>query len=322
VLIGRSGGDEASAHYALPGGIDFAPLTHYASLANPRSAMWALVRSPRQLWRALDDVDVLWALGPSPHAMLLVALGRLRRRRVVIGVRQDWPSYVRNRHPDRRSLHFTANVMERLWRALARRLPLVPADAVAASPPVRDYDGELRILSVGRLDEEKNPLLLADVLGLLVKSAPRWRMLVCGEGPLEGALASRLAELGLSDHVELLGYVPMGDGLFELYRASHVLLHVSLTEGFPQVLIEAFASGLPVVATAVGGVPDGVGTSALLIAPDDAAAAAAALRRVVEEPSLRAELVQSGLERAKELTFETQIARLAAFLSSPGDDLG
>jgi glycosyltransferase involved in cell wall biosynthesis len=346
VLIGRSAGDAASAHYALPEGIDFAPLTHYASLASPRSALWALARSPRQMWRALDQIDVLWVLGPTPHAILLVVLGRLRRRTVVIGVRQDWPSYVRNRHPDRRSLHVAADVMEWLWRALGRRLAvvavgpelsaryaraprlldlavsLVPAASVAASPPLRDYLSELRILSVGRLDEEKNPLLMADVLALLVKSVPRSRMLVCGEGPLAGALASRLAELEVSDHAELLGYVPMGEGLLELYRTSHVLLHISLTEGFPQVLIEAFASGLPVVATAVGGVPGGVGPAALLIPPADAVAAVDALMRVIDEPSLRVELAQAGIERARTLTLEAQIERLAAFLSSPGDELG
>ena len=140
------------------------------------------------------------------------------------------------------------------------------ADAVAA----RSYDGELTVLTVGRLDAEKNPLLLADIMARLVAGARPWRMVVVGEGAEAPRLAARLDELGLSERVELAGYVPIDGGLLELYRTSHAFLHVSWTEGFPQVLHEAFATGLPAVATAVGGVPAGAAGAALLVAPGDA----------------------------------------------------
>ena len=232
-------------------------------------------------------------------------------------------------------------MLESVWRRLARGLPvvavgpelaksyshapavlelvvsLVPGAAVratAGSEP-RDYDGELRVLSVGRLDQEKNPLLLAEVLARLLRNDPRWRLLICGEGDLEAELRQRLDQLGLSERADLLGYVEMGDGLLDLYRSSHALLHVSWTEGFPQVLIEAFATGLPIVATDVGGVAGGVLTSALLIPPGDAAAAADALTRLIGEPELRERLVQSGLERVSSLTVEAQVERLVKFLS-------
>ncbi len=78
---------------------------------------------------------------------------------------------------------------------------------------------------------------------------------------MEGDLRARLDELGVADHADLLGYVPITGGLLDVYRSSHAFLHVSWTEGLPQTLFEAFAAGLPVVATAVGGVPDAVGHS-------------------------------------------------------------
>jgi glycosyltransferase involved in cell wall biosynthesis len=120
--------------------------------------------------------------------------------------------------------------------------------------------------------------------------------------------------LGLSGRAELLGYVPMSERLLDLYRTSHALLHVSLTEGFPQVLVEAFASGLPVVATDVGGVAHGVGGAALLVAPKDARSAADALGRVADEQPLRERLASDGLERARGLTLEAQRERLLAFM--------
>src|SRR5207244_12746366 len=141
----------------------------------------------------------------------------------------------------------------------------------AAAWGARCHEGPLSLLSVGRIDTEKNPLLLPEILQRLRRSARDWRLVVCGEGPLRGPLEARFSELGLLDRVQLPGYVPIDGGLMDLYRSSHAFLHVSWTEGFPQVLIEAFASCLPVVATAVGGVRAAAGGAAVLVAPGDAA---------------------------------------------------
>ena len=341
-LIGRMAADDGEARYALPPEVELAPLPHYASLADPGAVLGSLGRSARHLWRALDDIDVVWILGPYPHAIALVAVALCRRRSVVLGVRQDWPSYVRRRRPGRRWMHWSADMLEWIWRTLARRLPvvavgpelsanyahapavlelavsLVPPQRSSAPRPLAAMATSCRSSSVGRLDEEKNPLLLADVLALLRRHDPRWRLRVCGEGALAGALQDRLAALGVADHAELLGYVPMGEELFELYRSSHMLLHVSWTEGFPQVLVEAFACALPIVATDVGGVRGGVDGAALLISPGDAGAAADAVSLIARDGELRARLTEAGLRRARELTLESQIARLAAFLEAAG----
>jgi glycosyltransferase involved in cell wall biosynthesis len=182
-----------------------------------------------------------------------------------------------------------------------------------APPHVRSYDGDLIALSVGRLDAEKNPLLLADVLARL---EPRWRLVVCGDGPLAGDLAARLDELGLADRAEMRGYVPVDSGLADLYRSSHAFLHVSHTEGMPQVLIEAFAARVPVVATAVGGVPALAEGAALLVAPDDPDAPARELERIAADAELRERLTEAGAERAREHTLEAETRRLADFLTS------
>jgi glycosyltransferase involved in cell wall biosynthesis len=345
VLVGRFDPTPGTSHYPLHEETELVGLPHYESLSNPLSVARSLVLSVVRFWRLLDEVDTVWVLGPYPHSVLLAVLTALRRRRLVLGVRQDMPVYVRSRRPDQRWMHVSADVLEAIWRLLARRYAVVvvgpeierkyrdgharsvlattvslvserdlalAGDAVAA----RDYDGELTLLTVGRLDAEKNPLLLADIMARLLAGERRWRLLVCGDGPMREELHERLSQLGLLEHVELLGYVPIDGGLLDLYRTSHAFLHVSWTEGFPQVLVEAFATGLPTVATAVGGVPAAATGAAVLIEPGDAEAAAEALERVAGDAQLREQLIEAGLARARAGTLEVASERLAAFIAA------
>jgi glycosyltransferase involved in cell wall biosynthesis len=189
--------------------------------------------------------------------------------------------------------------------------------ASAAEAPARDYGGELRILSVGRIDAEKNPLMLADVLAELNRAEPRWRLVVCGEGDLEDALAARLAELGQSDRAELLGYVAFGEDLRRRYLESHILLHSSWTEGLPQVLLEAFAARLPVVASDVGGIRAAAGDAVSLVPPGDADAAAQALRAIAGDPDLRERRGRAALDYVRGRTSGAEGRRVIDFLRDP-----
>ena len=323
-------------------GAGFVPLPAYTSGAHLREVLVAIPASARRFWRALDDLDTVWILGPNPpQALLFAMLALIRRRRLVLGVRQNLPELIRHRHPHRPLVRCAASGLEAAWRALALLVPIVVvgpdlarhyrhARSVAVTyvsllserditPPEQDrrrYDGpELRILSVGRLDAEKNPLLLARVLALAVRADPRWQLHICGEGTETEALLDEFDRLGVSGHATLHGYVPIDDGLWDHYRDSHVLLHVSLTEGVPQVLLEAFAARLPVVATAVGGVPALVEGCGLLVGVDDATAAADALGRLASDGKLRSRYVEAAAQRIREHTLGAECARLAAFLS-------
>ena len=340
VLLGQLDPGLPRAHYRVPDEIEFVGLPSYPSMLSLRAPV-AMLGSLRRFWRVLGDVDVVWLLGPHPLCLAFAALAALRRKRVALGVRQDFPTYVRTRHPGRRLVHLLGDLLEGSYRLMARRAPTVVVgpdlaanfararrllpisvslvrDSDIADPSEaagRAWNGERKVLSVGRLETEKNPLLLADVLARLDGSD--WRLLICGEGPLEGELRERLRELGVEDRADLLGYLPIHGGLMDRYRSANVFLHISWTEGMPQVLLEAFAAGTPVVATAVGGVPEAAGDAALLIPPGDADAAAEAIARIAADPELRRQLVTRGIERVRGRTLEAESARVARFLADP-----
>lgn len=340
VVIGRL--DRSGGRYPFElKGLEFVPLPHYESAAALGSVLWSVPTSVRRFWRTLRDVDTVWILGPSPaQAPAFALLTLLRGRRLVLGVRQNLPELTRHRHPDKPLVNSAAVLLERIFRLLARLAPTVAVgpelgrryrharalhvtyvslvserDIVPADADRHDCGGdELRLLSVGRLDPEKNPLLMADVLARALRSDPRWRLDICGEGSLTGSLEARLEQLGLANRATFRGYVPVDDGLWELYRRSQALLHVSLTEGVPQVLLEAFAARLPVVATDVGGVGELVRDRGWLVSPGDAQEAADALAEVVSEPGLRAERVERASDEIRRHTLEAECAELASFI--------
>ena len=96
------------------------------------------------------------------------------------------------------------------------------------------------------------------------------------------------------------------------------MVHVSHTEGVPQVLWEAMAAGAPIVATAVGGVAAALdqGGRGLLVPPRDAGRLADALRRLAADPALRRRIARQGREEAGRQTIDRQVARVVEFFTT------
>jgi glycosyltransferase involved in cell wall biosynthesis len=345
VLFARTVRADADADYVLPSRAELAALPHYANLRRLREVLGAAACTVIRMWRGLGDLDVVWVLGPNPFGVVLIALALARRKRVALGVRQDTIGYYRSRLPNRRwapALVFVRG-MDRLYRLLARRLPttvvgtelarsygetrpsvlpmtvtLVRMKDVVHEPPTRDWTGRIELLTVGRIDTEKNPLLLVEALARLDQEHPgRYLLRWAGRGPLEQAVSRRARALGIEERIELEGYVPFGPTLLDLYRRAHMFVHVSLTEGVPQVVVEAQACGTPVVATDVGGVSaalDG-GNAGLLVPPGKPESLVDAIGRLVEDGELRDRLVARGLELARGTTLEAEAARVARFVA-------
>jgi glycosyltransferase involved in cell wall biosynthesis/predicted metal-dependent phosphoesterase TrpH len=176
-------------------------------------------------------------------------------------------------------------------------------------PTLRDpdrYPGEVKILYAGRLTKEKGAELLVESFLRAYATDPRLHLLLAGGGPEEEMVRERLGE-----QATFLGWLE-GEELARAYASADVFLFCSRTDTFGQVLVEAGASGLPVVAVDEGGpasiVIDGE-TGRLCEA--EAPMLAAALLQLADSPAWRAKLGRQGREAARVRTWEASMLQLA-----------
>lgn len=146
------------------------------------------------------------------------------------------------------------------------------------------------LLAVGRLGPEKGFDKLIEAFALLANDFPNWNLCILGEGPLREMLESLIHQYDLADRVLLPGYV---GNVAEWYVASDLFVLSSHFEGFPNALLEAMASGLPVVSFDCDTGPRDLirhEINGLLVAPGDTKALAAALRRSLNDEPFRRRL--------------------------------
>lgn len=150
------------------------------------------------------------------------------------------------------------------------------------------------VLAVGRLHPQKDYPTLVTAAAALQHREPRPVLLIVGDGPDEDLVRELVGAHGVA--AQLLG---RRADVADLLQAADVLALASVWEARALVVQEAMQVGVPVVATAVGGIPELVGDDALLVPAGDAVALTAALERVLDLPSEAAERAQRGLVRAK-----------------------
>jgi len=171
-----------------------------------------------------------------------------------------------------------------------RHVPFGVADWRAAlgdapGPPRRRAG--LRVGMVASFQSYKGHRYLIEALATMVASGIDVTAVLVGGGPLRAEVEALVRDRGLQSRVECAGYIEQMD-VFRTMASVDVLVLPSDTEGLPYVVLQAMSLGRPMVASAVGGIPDAIdqGESGLLVPPGDVAALAAALRRFAEDPAL------------------------------------
>lgn len=163
-------------------------------------------------------------------------------------------------------------------------------------------------LAVGRLVEKKAPHLLVLAFADVRRKVPEARLRIVGEGELMGVVADLVTGLGLGEAVDLLGAQPHEVVRQEMQRARAFVQHSVVaadgdSEGTPVSVLEAAASGLPVVSTSHAGIPDAVadGQTGFIVAERDVPGMAARMLDLARDPDLAARLGAAGRERVSAL---------------------
>lgn len=207
--------------------------------------------------------------------------------------------------PEKIVLHRTGIVTEQ-WPLLERPSPA---------------DRAWRFVQSGRYVDKKGLDLTLRAFAMIVAKYPQARLTLVGDGPLRSALEQQAKVLGIAEHVLFTGFRKQSE-VKAFIEQSHVYLQPSRTsengdrEGVPNALLEAMCSGLPVVASRHGGIPEAVEheRSGLLIEENDAEGLAAAALRIMEEPGLADKLSAGGHAMVAERFSRTaQDERLAVF---------
>lgn len=179
----------------------------------------------------------------------------------------------------------------------------MPADAARAAVRERFNLRHPYILAVGVLQPRKNLPRLVDAFARIAREIPQHLVLVGKEGWAFEGLRQRVARSGITSRIHFTGYVADAD-LPPLYAAADLFVYPSLYEGFGFPPLEAMASGTPVVASNTSSLPEVVGDAALTIDPRDTAGLAAAIAEVLTSPERRAELIERGLARAAQFSWD------------------
>jgi glycosyltransferase involved in cell wall biosynthesis len=292
-------------------GLDLVPITPKTEL--DLSAAWKLSRLLKQL-----GPDVVHAHDPHGVAMAALALSMQTGRSAPLVAARRVDFHLRGNALSRwkyRQVDCFICASEAIRRMLVgdgipdERTVTVPEGIdlgrVMAAPPA-ELHKELWLPhhapivgNVAALVPHKGQRHLVDAAALVVRHAPDVRFVIAGEGELRPSLERQIKELRLEKHVFLAGFRP---DVLSLHKAFDVFVMSSVTEGLGTSLLDAMASGKPIVATKVGGIPEVVvdGETGVLVPPRDPAAMADSIVKLVADEALRRRMGEAGRARAHE----------------------
>ncbi len=263
------------------------------------------------LWRAAGRCEVMHLLANSGWAWHLLAapalwVGRLRGVPVIVnyrgGLADEFLAHApRQVKGDLRRAALRVTPSAYLERVFARHgldaevIPnIVDLDRFGLRAP-RHHATAPNIVVARNLEPLYGLDTAIRALALLRRSHPQATLTLAGSGPQGAELQALAHGLGLGDAVRFPGRIAHAD-MPALYAGADLALNPSTVDNMPNSVLEAYASGVPLVSTRVGGVPDIVedGVTGLLVPPGDAQAMAAALARLLEDPALAVSLAAAG----------------------------
>jgi glycosyltransferase involved in cell wall biosynthesis len=236
--------------------------------------------------RVLEAVDHVVVVSSEQHSFL-TARGLPAQRVSLV------PNAVDAREPatcgsaERESMERASAEPEAVGRVAA-----CPHQRKALEALAGNLEGQTILTTAARLSPEKGQSFLIDAMPKIHEQKTNVKLIVFGNGPLNDKLRSRAVRLGCSENVIFAGLVP---DFGSLVVETDIFVLPSLSEGLPNVLLEAMAASRPVVATRVGGIKDVLvdGVNGLLVPPADSKSLASAVLRLASDAELRGRLGQA-----------------------------
>jgi glycosyltransferase involved in cell wall biosynthesis len=181
-------------------------------------------------------------------------------------------------------------------------LPLMTDDLLNEGSAGRSRPRDVTFGFAARIEHLKGPLVLIEAFAEVYRKFAGTQLNIAGTGSQKRRVIARAEKLAVDHRCHFHGVYTKPEQKSDFMKSLDIFVLPSLTEGTPNCIIEAMAHGLPIIASAVGGIPDVVTTeTGILVPPGDTAAFADAMLRLAEDSSLRARMGQAGLERYKKL---------------------
>jgi len=200
---------------------------------------------------------------------------------------------------------FTAHQVEQLLNIDPARIRVIPHGVRPPISGVRAGTREQMILFIGAIQKRKNVIRLVEAFETL---PPGWKLVLAGASGFGSQEAlDRIEQSSRKRDIQVLGYVD-DDRLEALHQRASIFAFPSLDEGFGMPLLDAMARGVPVLTSNVSAMPEVTGDAALLVDPLDVHAIANGLHRLINDATLRAGLVEKGIRRSADFTWEKAAA--------------
>ena len=284
-IIGRVNLDQPKIKYKLhEEKIFFFKLSSYKNLVSVLILLPVyLIRNFKSIKKFVKATDRFFVSTPGPISIVLILCFLLERKEITIFVRQDLRELIKQRYKGRIS-YFIANTLESIIELIVKKNPRIKVftfgkvlkeryeqytDNVFPITDTRyskrdiikkadlkkiEWKQDVKFLYVGRLEKGKGLENLLEVFKKVNRS--NFSLTIIGDGSFKEFLELNCIKLRIDKKVIFKGFIPLGNELFQMIREHNIFILPSLSEGLPQIVLEAMASGLLTIGTNVGGIPD------------------------------------------------------------------